>query len=77
MTTLLDANVLVALPVVDHVHHDSADEFWSASFPTLKPHWLERLGIVRAPRPTWRSWLGCVVGGLRVSTKVWPRGILT
>lgn len=30
MTTLLDANVLIALVVADHVHHDAAEE------------WLER-----------------------------------
>ena len=31
MTTLLDANVLIALVVADHVHHDVAAEWLSAS----------------------------------------------
>lgn len=31
MTTFLDANVLIALVVADHVHHDAA-ETWLASF---------------------------------------------
>ena len=31
MTALLDANVLIALVVVDHVHHDAAAEWLSAS----------------------------------------------
>ena len=31
MTTLLDANVLIALVVADHVHHDAAAEWLSAS----------------------------------------------
>ena len=30
MTTLLDANVLVALVVSDHVHHDAAGDWWAA-----------------------------------------------
>ncbi len=29
MTTLLDANVLVALVVADHVHHDPAEDWLS------------------------------------------------
>ena len=32
MTTLLDANVLIALVVADHVHHDPA-EVWLAELP--------------------------------------------
>jgi uncharacterized protein len=31
VTTLLDANVLIALVVVDHVHHDAATDWLSAS----------------------------------------------
>jgi uncharacterized protein len=31
VTTLLDANVLIALVVSDHVHHDAAAEWLSAS----------------------------------------------
>ncbi len=31
MTALLDANVLIALVVTDHVHHDAAAEWLSAS----------------------------------------------
>ena len=31
MTTLLDANVLVALLVADHLHHDAAEAWFSAS----------------------------------------------
>ena len=31
MTALLDANVLIALVVADHVHHDAASEWLSAS----------------------------------------------
>jgi uncharacterized protein len=31
VTTLLDANVLIALVVADHVHHDAAAEWLSAS----------------------------------------------
>ena len=31
MTTLLDANVLVALVVADHVHHDPAERWLSAT----------------------------------------------
>lgn len=31
MTTLLDTNVLIALVVIDHVHHDAAAEWLSAS----------------------------------------------
>lgn len=31
MTALLDANVLIALVVADHVHHDAAAEWLSAS----------------------------------------------
>ncbi len=30
MTTLLDANLLIALVVPDHVHHDRAIAWWSA-----------------------------------------------
>lgn len=33
MTTLLDSNVLIALVVVEHVHHDTAVE-WLSSFDT-------------------------------------------
>lgn len=29
MTTLLDANVLVALVVADHIHHGAAEEWWA------------------------------------------------
>ncbi len=29
MTTLLDANVLIALVVTDHVHHDVAEEWFA------------------------------------------------
>lgn len=32
MTALLDANVLIALTVTDHVHHDVAEE-WLADWP--------------------------------------------
>ena len=31
MTTLLDANVLIALVVTDHVHHDAAEEWFERS----------------------------------------------
>lgn len=31
MTALLDANVLIALVVADHVHHHAAEEWFSAS----------------------------------------------
>ncbi len=31
MTTLLDANVLIALLVADHVHHDAAETWFGAS----------------------------------------------
>ena len=31
MTALLDANVLIALVVADHVHHDAAADWLSAS----------------------------------------------
>ena len=31
MTALLDANVLIALVVAEHVHHDAAAEWFSAS----------------------------------------------
>lgn len=31
MTTLLDANVLIALVVVDHVHHEPAEEWLSST----------------------------------------------
>ncbi|MFJ6675880.1 TA system VapC family ribonuclease toxin [Actinosynnema sp. NPDC091369] len=31
MTTLLDANVLIALVVTDHVHHDLAEDWFAAS----------------------------------------------
>ena len=31
MTTLLDANVLIALVVADHVHHDVAEEWFAGS----------------------------------------------
>ncbi|MCE7008278.1 PIN domain-containing protein [Kibdelosporangium philippinense] len=31
MTTLLDANVLIALLVADHVHHDAAEDWFSSS----------------------------------------------
>lgn len=31
MTALLDANVLIALVVADHVHHDAAEEWFSGS----------------------------------------------
>lgn len=33
MTTLLDANVLVALVVADHVHHQSAEEWLAGTDP--------------------------------------------
>lgn len=35
MTTLLDANVLIALVVSDHVHHDPAEAWLSASGSTF------------------------------------------
>lgn len=35
MTTLLDANVLIALVVADHVHHDSAEEWFAGSTDTF------------------------------------------
>jgi toxin-antitoxin system PIN domain toxin len=31
VTTLLDANVLIALVVADHVHHDAAEEWFAGS----------------------------------------------
>ncbi|HET9875719.1 MAG TPA: TA system VapC family ribonuclease toxin [Mycobacterium sp.] len=31
MTTLLDANVLISLAVTDHVHHESAETWFSAA----------------------------------------------
>ena len=31
MTALLDANVLIALVVADHVHHDAAEEWFAGS----------------------------------------------
>jgi toxin-antitoxin system PIN domain toxin len=31
MTTLLDANVLIALVVADHVHHEPAEEWFSST----------------------------------------------
>lgn len=31
MTVLLDSNVLIALVVVEHVHHEAAVQWWSAS----------------------------------------------
>ncbi|HTX00058.1 MAG TPA: TA system VapC family ribonuclease toxin [Acidimicrobiales bacterium] len=31
MTVLLDANVLIALVVADHVHHQAAEEWWSGN----------------------------------------------
>ncbi|HKS44711.1 MAG TPA: PIN domain-containing protein [Amycolatopsis sp.] len=31
MTTLLDANVLIALVVTDHVHHEVAEEWFAGS----------------------------------------------
>jgi uncharacterized protein len=31
VTTLLDANVLIALVVADHVHHDAAEDWFAAS----------------------------------------------
>lgn len=35
MTTLLDANVLIALLVADHVHHDAAEEWLAGSADEL------------------------------------------
>lgn len=35
MTTLLDANVLIALVVADHVHHNMAEEWFVASGDTF------------------------------------------
>ncbi|TNC27599.1 TA system VapC family ribonuclease toxin [Amycolatopsis alkalitolerans] len=35
MTTLLDANVLIALVVADHVHHDSAENWFVRSAETF------------------------------------------
>ena len=36
MTALLDANVLIALVVAEHVHHDAAAEWLSASDADLR-----------------------------------------
>lgn len=35
MTTLLDANVLIALVVTDHVHHDLAEDWFAGSDDTF------------------------------------------
>ncbi len=46
MTTLLDANVLIALVVADHVHHESAEE-WLASTPRFATCPITESSLVR------------------------------
>jgi len=47
VTTLLDANVLIALVVADHVHHDAAAEWLSASDAPFATCPITQGGLVR------------------------------
>ncbi len=47
MTDLLDANVLIALAVEDHVHHDAAEEWFAATGPR-REFWPDGLGYGEA-----------------------------
>lgn len=47
MTTLFDANVLVALIVAEHVHHDAAKEWFSASDATFATCPITQGSLVR------------------------------
>ena len=47
MTTLLDANVLVALVVSDHVHHDPAERWLTASDSPFATCPITQGGLVR------------------------------
>jgi len=47
MTALLDANVLIALVVAEHVHHDAAVEWLSASDPAFATCPITQGSLVR------------------------------
>jgi uncharacterized protein len=47
VTTLLDANVLIALVVAEHVHHDAAAEWLSASDATFATCPITQGSLVR------------------------------
>ena len=47
MTALLDANVLIALVVAEHVHHDAAVEWLSASEPPFATCPITQGSLVR------------------------------
>jgi len=47
VTDLLDANVLIALTVTDHVHHDVAEEWFASSTSTFATCPLTQGALVR------------------------------
>src|SRR5687768_10078256 len=48
MTALLDANVLIALTVTDHVHHDVAEEWFAGTTGPFATCPLTQGALVRA-----------------------------
>ncbi len=47
MTVLLDTNVLIALVVADHVHHDAAESWFAAGDGTFATCPITQAGLVR------------------------------
>lgn len=76
MTALLDANVLIALVVTDHVHHDVAEDWFERSGDALATCPLTQGALVRFLLRAGATAAGAVdvVRGLRTSGRheFWP-----
>ena len=89
MSVLLDANVLVALLVDDHVHHTAAEDWFSgltenfATCPVTQGSLLRLLpspessGTGRSQTLTWHSSRAATSPASRRLTGGWPRPITT
>lgn len=79
MTVLLDANVLIALVVVEHVHHDAAAAWLSASDATIATCPITQGSLVRfllrtgQPAGTAREVISALEGALR--HEFWPDSV--
>ncbi|MEB3983558.1 PIN domain-containing protein [Mycobacterium sp. 663a-19] len=79
MTTLLDANVLIALVVTEHVHHDAAVEWLSASDSEFATCPITQGSLVRFLVRKGQSAVVArdVVGAIEAVTRheFWPDGV--
>jgi predicted nucleic acid-binding protein len=79
VTGLLDANVLIALVVAEHVHHDAASEWFCASDAEFATCPITHGSLVRFLLRTGKSASAArdVVKGIRNSTRheFWPDSI--